>query len=129
MKNAIWHIAGLMLLTACPNVPPIRPEAKAEFSFSVDKLEVTFTNLSDNAEYYEWKFQDGNQRSTEENPVHIFPRTGVFPVMLIAKNEDMIGDTMVHDVEVSRRNENITSDYTFSEGKGHQHYSLLCFVW
>ncbi|MEN8230940.1 MAG: PKD domain-containing protein [Bacteroidota bacterium] len=113
MKNAICYVASLVLLTVCCKDPPITTEAEAEFSFSVDKLEVTFTNLSVNAEYYEWNFQDGNYSSTEENPVHIFPRTGVFPVMLIAKSEDMMGDTMVHDVEVFRRNENITSEYTF----------------
>lgn len=112
MKNVICLVAGLILLTCCCEDPPSPKEAEADFSFSVDKLEVTFTNLSVDAVYYEWRFRDGTPSSTEENPVHTFPRTGIFQVMLIAKNKDMIGDTIIHDVEVSRRDENIISEYT-----------------
>lgn len=55
------------------------------FSYTVDGLTVTFTNLSVNADFYNWNFDDGNT-STEENPVHTFPTPGSYNVALSASN-------------------------------------------
>ncbi len=44
---------------------------------------VSFTNLSANANSYLWDFGDGNT-STDENPTHIYNSLGVYTVSLIA---------------------------------------------
>lgn len=46
--------------------------------------EVLFTNLSQNADSYEWNFGDGSAISTEETPTHQFPNEGSFTVTLTA---------------------------------------------
>lgn len=57
-----------------------------EFSYSIDKLEVTFTNLTQRGNNYFWSFGDGNF-STDVNPVHTFSEGGVYQVSLEADNE------------------------------------------
>ena len=46
---------------------------------------IDFTNLSGNANEYEWQFGDGGS-SQEEHPTHIYADTGYFDITLIAKN-------------------------------------------
>ena len=59
----------------------------AEYGFSINGPEVTFTNNSVNADSYEWNFNDGSGTiSTDENPFYIFPGVGDFEVTMIATN-------------------------------------------
>lgn len=58
-------------------------------------LEVSFTNLSQNANTYSWNFGDGST-STEENPVHQYTSEGTFTVQLTASDgttEDVFTET------------------------------------
>jgi len=59
--------------------------AVADFTFSVDLAEVTFTNSSANADSYSWDFGDSNS-STEENPTHTYEAGNSYEVCLTATN-------------------------------------------
>jgi len=63
----------------------IRPEPKADFKYTIDNLRVTFTNLSDDANSYEWNFGDGSN-SIEKNPAHTYSDYGIYNVSLKAIN-------------------------------------------
>ncbi|MCB9265165.1 MAG: PKD domain-containing protein [Lewinellaceae bacterium] len=56
------------------------------FTFELDGLTATFTNLSANATDFTWNFGDGTT-SNEENPVHTFPGPGNYDVTLNASNQ------------------------------------------
>jgi PKD repeat protein len=71
---------------------------QSDFSFNATEGIVEFTNLSSNADTYEWYFGDDNV-STEQNPVHEFTESGMFDVMLIATNE-FCSDTMIIEVNI-----------------------------
>ena len=58
----------------------------ADFAYSINLSEVTFTNLSQNANVYFWDFGDGNT-STLENPIHTYVDDGVYTVFLFADND------------------------------------------
>jgi hypothetical protein len=55
----------------------------AAYTYSVEDLTVTFTNISSGAESYSWDFGDGSS-STAENPVHTFAAAGTYTVVLTA---------------------------------------------
>ena len=58
----------------------------ADFGYAnTDDFEITFTNLSTDANSYVWDFGDG-MTSSEENPVHIYGETGTYTVILTSKN-------------------------------------------
>ena len=71
-----------------PFEPPPDPPI-ANFSVTGDNVyapaTVTFTNLSLNADTYQWTFGDGTAESTEKNPSHYYADHGSFTVTLIAK--------------------------------------------
>ena len=58
----------------------------ADFTYSINLSEVTFTNLSQNANVYFWDFGDGNTSSLE-NPVHTYAEDGVYTTFLFADND------------------------------------------
>ena len=58
----------------------------AEFEANVNGLEVSFTNLTIDANSYEWDFGDGNS-SSDENPTHLYEMAGDYTVILTAENE------------------------------------------
>jgi PKD repeat protein len=60
--------------------------AIANFSFVKNGLELTLTNKSLDATSYLWEFGDGTN-STEENPIHIFPKNGTYNITLTASND------------------------------------------
>ncbi len=55
----------------------------SNFTYTVNLLQVTFTNNSQNATSYLWDFGDG-QTSTEINPVHTYAVKGSYDVTLTA---------------------------------------------
>jgi PKD repeat protein len=55
------------------------------FDYSIDGLTVSFTNLSTQADSYNWNFDDGNT-SQAENPVHTYAQAGFYEVTLNASN-------------------------------------------
>ena len=74
----------------------------ANYTYIADFLTVTFTNTSIDAKTSRWAFNDGNYNSTDQDPVHTFPRTGTYTVSLVVRSEDKQYDTIVKDVEVQR---------------------------
>ena len=64
----------------------------ADFKASINGLSVAFTDLSSGAKEYIWAFGDGDS-STEQNPVHIYPRDGNYYAMLLVKNSCGYSDT------------------------------------
>jgi PKD repeat protein len=62
------------------------PDPVADFSFIVDSLTVSFTNISEDATSYHWDFGDGNT-SNEENPTHVYAQGGSYDVVLTAIND------------------------------------------
>ena len=68
------------------------------FTSIVTDLEVVFTNLSVNADSYEWNFGDGNT-SSEENPIYTYAESGNYTVTLTATN-DCGSVTFTQDISV-----------------------------
>lgn len=99
MKNLAKFILPVfmaaMALSSCKEDPP-----KADFIYDIDVLTVTFTNLSEKANSYEWNFGDGNT-STEENPVHVYTDGGTFTVSLKAKGDGGT-DTYEEDITLTK---------------------------
>jgi PKD repeat protein len=83
---AVWSralsLAGLVLAAgACGDDDESAP--KSDFIYDSDERTVTFINLSKGATSYYWEFGDG-ETSTEENPVHEYPKFGVYTAYLTA---------------------------------------------
>jgi len=61
-------------------------------------LDVIFTNLSKgNIASYEWDFGDVSEKSTEENPLHTYQKTGVYSVRLTVTGTDGSKDTKIKE--------------------------------
>ncbi len=74
------------------------PVPNANFSVEILENTVFFTNLCENATFFEWNFDDGSA-SYDNNPVHYF-ENGVYNVSLIAQNSCFI-DTMIIRVDIA----------------------------
>ncbi len=62
----------------------------AEFSYTVNGLDVSFINESENADTYSWNFGDNDffpSTSTEENPAFSYLMDGTYYVVLTVTNE------------------------------------------
>jgi gliding motility-associated-like protein len=72
----------------------------AEFEYEVNAClgEVTFTNLSQNADTYLWDFGDG-KTSTDVNPIHIYENGGRYLVKLVA-SKNSCPDTAVSNIQL-----------------------------
>ncbi len=92
----LFAVAGIALgLAACTK--PENPsddskggetaEVKADFTYVVDGLNVTFTNTSEGATSYKWDFGDG-ETSKEASPKHTYLSSGDYVVKLTAANAD-----------------------------------------
>lgn len=77
--------------------PLSNPEPDFETSAlpSCDGVEMTFTNLSQNADSFYWDFGDGSVESTT-NPVHYFPVGNGPVVYLVAYNNDGLCNDTLH---------------------------------
>ncbi len=58
----------------------------AQFSYSQNNNQITFTNQSDNSTIYNWYFGDGTS-STSPNPQHTYTSNGAYVVSLSAEHE------------------------------------------
>ncbi|MDX1913268.1 MAG: PKD domain-containing protein [Saprospiraceae bacterium] len=86
IKNVTLTINGVGGSSTITKPITITPLPVANFTYTVNGLELTFTNTSSNATSYEWDFGDGFQ-AFEENPVHTYTDPGFYIVTLIAFNE------------------------------------------
>jgi hypothetical protein len=79
-----------------------RPGLEAKFIANVNSRTISFNNISNDAERYEWNFDNGNT-STLINPVETFDN-GTYTVTLKAfdrfGNSDMFQETFVIDVPI-----------------------------
>lgn len=63
-------------------------ELKALFTFKATELQVEFSNVSSgDIESYEWDFGD-EEKSSEENPTHVYKAEGTYTVSLIVVGKD-----------------------------------------
>jgi PKD repeat protein len=74
--------------------------AVADFDFTILGQEVSFNNLSQNGQTYNWNFGDGNN-STEENPVHEYDESGQYQVTLITTTPVCGNDTITRVVNIT----------------------------
>ncbi len=73
-----------------------------------------FTNSSQNAIRYQWKFGDDSGVSQVENPSHIYTEPGIFDVSLVAIRSELCKDTL------------ILEDYVLVKGpKGNFSYDVI----
>jgi len=80
----------------------VSPMPEADFTFApiipIPNTAIDFTNKSTNATNYNWNFGD-NSGSAEENPSHLYRKSGKYTVCLIAYNKAGCGDTVCKQVE------------------------------
>jgi|GEM_PF-136024 len=70
-----------------PDLIVVNTSPTAEFTYSINGNEVSFTNNSTNANAYMWAFNDGTgTSSTEANPTYTFDEPGLYDVVLLAEN-------------------------------------------
>lgn len=67
--------------------PVEEDEVTADFNANTDDLTVSFTNESENADYYLWDFGDGTKSGTE-NPTHTYAEAGDYTVSLTATGNE-----------------------------------------
>lgn len=85
-KNVSLTINGVGGSNSTTQVIDISPLPVANFTFTVNGLEVTFTSTSSNATSFEWDFGDG-LASFEEHPVHEYFEAGIYVVTLKVSNQ------------------------------------------
>lgn len=92
MKQIIKNLKLLSIFiliisfTGCETEDAVLPQVKAGFTYTVNQNlgKVTFINISENTDRYEWDFGDGTT-STEINPTKIYA-TGEYTVVLKSRN-------------------------------------------
>lgn len=78
------------------------------------QFDVTFNNLSANADQFIWFFDlenDLSATSTEYTPTYTYPDSGTYTIMLIAQPNDPCVDTFYHTIRVERPS--INADFNF----------------
>jgi hypothetical protein len=75
-------------------------ELVAYFDYENDNGLVTFKNLSNGADSYEWNFGDGDSANIQ-NPKHSFKSTGSFKVTLTSKNSDDISKSYFINININ----------------------------
>lgn len=107
MKQLIrnFKLLSLFILaiafTGCEDDDVVLPKVIAGFTHTIgaDTGTVTFINISENAQKYEWDFGDGNS-STLINPVKTYA-SGTYTVTLKAKNVAGASDTFEDAITIS----------------------------
>ncbi|MCB2197046.1 MAG: PKD domain-containing protein [Bacteroidetes bacterium] len=82
-NNKIWAFSskGLTSISYLDNYEvPV-----ADFEYTIDDLQVTFTNKSENSKEFSWEFGD-TETSTDENPLHTYADYGKYTVVLHVNN-------------------------------------------
>ncbi len=69
-------------------------------------LQIQFSNISTAAVSYLWNFGDGDS-STEQNPVHLFPKTSIYTITLISTSENGCMDTLITADTLSNAHSNL----------------------
>ncbi len=72
----------------------------ADFSYTANNQEITFTNTSENATNYLWNFGNG-YTSVLENPTYTYDASGTYSVVLTASNRVCDDAEITKDIEVN----------------------------
>ncbi len=98
MKKYILIITIISLfLSGCEKDPYADFSASAKV-VDIDEI-IYFTNLSQDAEYYEWDFGDGTI-SSQRNPSHNYSAEGIYTVSLTAYRDSRLYDRAYMNIEV-----------------------------
>lgn len=126
-----------------PNYITVYPKPDALFSVDDDvkdiiKPEFIFTDLSsENVTLWDWSLGDGTF-SDEQNPVHSYPDTGIYPIQLIVETQYGCLDTIGYEVKVEpiftfyvpnsfTPDANGINDEFFGLGEGYVSYEMWVF--
>lgn len=89
---------------------------KADYIYSADQLEFSFTNKSTGGLFSTWDFGDGSTPVFEENPVHLFASPGSYEVCVTTFNPfPFCTDTYCEFVEAKEYNCEPEFTYSFNE--------------
>ncbi len=132
MSNTEGVAIDLISIYDCNTMP------NAEFSYTVNGLEVTFINESENADTYEWNFGDNDfwpSTSTAENPVFTYTTADSYYVLLTVTNECSSSEygtfiDLTTDIEAFEDNNfniypNPASDLLYISGTNADRYELI----
>ena len=96
---------GCVTTLSLPDLITVYPIPKIDFNVTPSILfddfsEVQFTNLSVGAINYSWNFGDGTDTSQLENPVHFYPDSGTYTIVLIGESDkgciDSTSEVLLH---------------------------------
>ncbi|MGE0567475.1 MAG: PKD domain-containing protein [Bacteroidia bacterium] len=92
----------------------ISEQAVAYFNFKVNPCNglINFTNLSQNATDYYWYLGNSNV-STLKDPISVYDKPGVYPVMLIAYKDALCPDTLMRMINVNLSTIKANFDYEY----------------
>ena len=73
-----------------PSATPAPPEARFEASITAGQapLAVTFSNMSEDADEFQWDFGDGATATSEMSPTHEYTKAGTHTVTLTATSQE-----------------------------------------
>ncbi|MCK4663812.1 MAG: PKD domain-containing protein [Bacteroidales bacterium] len=116
-KNILTPLSIILLvffiINSCDKTED-KPQPTACFNASKTQASISdtiiFTNCSQNADSYLWKFGDGSQ-STDVNPTHSYSSAGTFVVNLLAGNGDKNAQT---NVTIIISEDTVTACFTVS---------------
>lgn len=95
-----WEVIETSCLSAPQQVEAVVQNIPLSwFDFQASNNQISFTNSSSGANWYEWNFGDGTF-SSDENPVHSYSQLGNYSVQLVAGN-DCGTDTSIAVITIS----------------------------
>jgi PKD repeat protein len=89
VSNENGTASKVSTITVLEKAAPVLPVANftSNVSEGYAPLSVQFTDLSENAESFNWEFGDG-ANSTEQSPMHTYSTAGIYTVNLTVSNEN-----------------------------------------
>jgi serine protease len=107
--------SGVQLDAYWTAVPAGNIAPTADFSFTTDELEATFTDASSDSDgsvaSYAWDFGDGNS-STAQNPVHGYAADGSYDVTLTVTDDEGASSSDTQTVTVSEGGTGTSGGFT-----------------
>lgn len=89
-----------IFIVGCEEDDATLPQITAGFTYKINLNTgtVTFINISENAQTYEWSFGYDSKTSTDVNPIHTYPTSGTYTVILKAKNTSGATNTFESEI-------------------------------
>lgn len=108
MKIVIKYIAAVifgLVIVSCSDddnvlVEALTPTSDFSFESTLNSPQlISFTNISENAESFEWNFGDGSETTFEKHPSHNYIKGGIYTVSLKGINQNK-EDILSQDITV-----------------------------